>query len=43
MVHDLVVALLKAAGFANAAEGRRWFDGHLQEAFALLTGGKVLS
>ena len=43
IVHDLVVALLKAAGFANAAQGRRWFDGHLQEAFALLTGGKVLS
>jgi len=43
LVHDLVVALLKAAGFANAAEGRRWFDGHLQEAFMLLTGGKVLS
>jgi predicted transposase YbfD/YdcC len=43
IVHDLVVALLKAAGFANAAEGRRWFDGHLQEAFTLLTGGEVLS
>jgi len=43
IVHDLVVALLKAAGFANAAQGRRWFDGHLQEAFALLTGGKVPS
>jgi predicted transposase YbfD/YdcC len=43
LVHNLVVALLRTAGFTNAAQGRRWFDGHLQEAFALLTGGKVLS
>ena len=36
MIHDLVLGLLKTAGFTNAAQGRRWFDGHLQEAFALL-------
>jgi hypothetical protein len=31
--------LLKMAGFTNAAQGRRWFAGHLQEAFALLIAG----
>ena len=43
IVHDLVLALIKTAGFINAAQGRRWFDGHLQEAFAVLTGTQVLS
>ena len=37
MVHNLVIWLLKKAGFDNAARGRRWFAGHLKEAFALLT------
>lgn len=37
IIHDLVLGLLKTAGFTNAAHGRRWFDGHLSEAFALLT------
>jgi predicted transposase YbfD/YdcC len=36
LIHDLVLGLLKTAGFTNAAQGRRWFDGHLPEAFALL-------
>lgn len=36
IVHNLVLGLLKKAGFSNAAQGRRWFDGHIQEAFALL-------
>jgi predicted transposase YbfD/YdcC len=36
IVHNLVLGLLKKAGFTNAAQGRRWFDGHIQEAFALL-------
>jgi predicted transposase YbfD/YdcC len=36
MVHNLVLSLLKTAGFANAAQGRRWFEGHLQQAFNLL-------
>jgi predicted transposase YbfD/YdcC len=35
-VHNLVLGLLKRAGFTNSAKGRRWFDGHLQAAFALL-------
>jgi len=36
IVHNLVLGLLKKAGFTNAAQGRRWFAGHIQEAFALL-------
>ena len=43
IIHDLVLGLLKAAGFTNAAHGRRWFDGHLPEAFALLLGQTALS
>jgi predicted transposase YbfD/YdcC len=40
IVHNLVLGLLKKAGFTNAAQGRRWFDGHLREAFALLIAAK---
>jgi predicted transposase YbfD/YdcC len=36
VVHNLVLGLLKRAGFTNSAKGRRWFDGHLADAFALL-------
>lgn len=36
IIHNLVLGLLKRAGFTNSAKGRRWFDGHLQDAFALL-------
>jgi predicted transposase YbfD/YdcC len=43
IVHNLVLALLKTAGFTNAAHGRRWFAGHLQEAFALLIAANSLS
>jgi len=43
ILHDLVLGLLKTAGFTNAAQGRRWFDGHLPEAFALLIGQPALS
>jgi len=43
MVHNLVLGLLKQAGFTNAAQGRRWFAGHLKEAFALLIAGNPLS
>ena len=43
IIHDLVLGLLKTAGFTNAAQGRRWFDGHLQDAFALLLGQTALS
>jgi hypothetical protein len=43
ILHDLLLGLLKTAGFTNAAQGRRWFAGHLPEAFALLTGQSGLS
>jgi predicted transposase YbfD/YdcC len=43
IVHNLVLGLLKMAGFTNAAQGRRWFAGHLQDAFALLIAGNSLS
>jgi hypothetical protein len=43
LIHDLVLGLLKTAGFTNAAQGRRWFDGHLPQALALLIGQPVLS
>lgn len=36
IVHNLVIALIKKAGFNNCARGRRWFAGHIQEAFNLL-------
>jgi len=43
MVHNLVLGLLKKAGFANAAKGRRYFEGHLKEAFDLLLSPVPLS
>jgi hypothetical protein len=43
MVHNLVLGLLKQTGFTNAAQGRRWFAGHIQEAFTLLIAGNSLS
>jgi predicted transposase YbfD/YdcC len=43
VVHNLVLGLLKRAGFVNSAKGRRWFDGHLQDAFALLISGNSFS
>lgn len=43
MVHNLVLGLLKLAGFSNSARGRRWFEGHLDDAFALLISGNLLS
>ena len=35
-VHNLVIALIKRAGYANAAKARRHFEGHLDDAFRLL-------
>ncbi len=35
-VHNLVIGLIKRAGFTNAAQARRYYDGHLDEAFQLL-------
>lgn len=36
-IHNLVLALIKRAGYSNAAKARRWYAGHLDQAFALLT------
>jgi predicted transposase YbfD/YdcC len=36
-LNNLTLALIKQAGFYNAAQGRRWFAGHLDRAFDLLT------
>jgi len=36
-IHNLAIALVRQAGFQNAAQARRWFAGHLDLAFALLT------
>lgn len=38
-VHNLVLALIMQAGFHNAARARRWFAGHIDQAFALLVSG----
>jgi predicted transposase YbfD/YdcC len=38
-IHNVVLALIKQAGFLNAAQARRWFDGHIDRAFALLITG----
>ncbi len=35
-IHNLVIALIKRAGYNNAAKARRWFAGHLGQAFSLL-------
>jgi predicted transposase YbfD/YdcC len=43
ITHNLILGLLKRAGFTNAAQGRRWFEGHLQEAFDLLCSVNSLS
>ena len=37
IVHNLVLSLIKKAGYKNAAEARGWFAGHIQETFILLT------
>ena len=36
-INNLVIALIHQAKFRNAAQARRYFDGHLPEAFSLLT------
>jgi len=35
-VHNLVIGLIKRAGHHNAAKARRYYDGHIPEAFGLL-------
>ena len=36
-INNLVLALIRQAKFHNAAQARRWFSGHISQAFALLT------
>jgi predicted transposase YbfD/YdcC len=36
-INNLVLALIRQAGFRNAPQARRWFAAHLSKAFALLT------
>jgi hypothetical protein len=36
-INNLILALIRQAGFHNAAQARRWFAAHLSKAFALLT------
>jgi len=35
-VHNLVLGLIKRAGYKNAAQARRYYEGHIDEAFTLL-------
>ncbi|MEW6239624.1 MAG: hypothetical protein AB1564_02305 [Chloroflexota bacterium] len=35
--NNLVLALIRQAGFHNAAQARRWFAAHILDAFTLLT------
>jgi predicted transposase YbfD/YdcC len=35
-VHNVVIGLIKRAGYDNAAKARRYFDGHIAEGFDLL-------
>jgi predicted transposase YbfD/YdcC len=42
-VHNLVIGLIKRAGYNNAAKARRYYDGHLDEAFCLLITANHLS
>ena len=37
MINNLTIALIKRAGYGNAAHARRYFEGHISEAFRLLT------
>ncbi len=43
VIHNLVLGLLKRAGFVNSAKGRRWFEGHIRDAFALLISANSFS
>lgn len=36
-IHNVVLTLIKQAGFQNAAQARRWFAAHIAQAFDLLT------
>ncbi len=43
MVNNLVLGLIRRAGYSNAAKARRYYEGHLREAFSLLITGKQRS
>jgi predicted transposase YbfD/YdcC len=42
-IHNLLIGLIKRAGYHNAAKARRYYEGHLDEAFQLLTTISSLS
>jgi predicted transposase YbfD/YdcC len=42
-VHNLVIGLIKRAGYSNAAKARRYFEGHIEEAFHLICTSNCLS
>lgn len=42
-MHNLVIGLIKRAEFTNAAKARRYYEGHLDEAFRLLITTKCHS
>jgi len=42
-VNNLVIGLIKCAGHENAAKARRFYDGHIAEAFGLLLTAKCTS
>jgi predicted transposase YbfD/YdcC len=42
-VHNLVIGLIKRDGHNNAAKARRYYDGHIAEAFSLLLTAKLPS
>lgn len=35
-IHNLIIGLIKRAGYDNAAKARRYYEGHLDQAFRLL-------
>jgi hypothetical protein len=43
VIHSLVFGLLNRAGFVNSTKSRRWFEGHIQDAFALLISANSFS
>lgn len=42
-MHNLLIGLIKRAGYDNAAKARRYFEGHLEDAFRLLVTTKCHS
>ena len=40
IIHNLVIGLIKRAGYQNAAQARRYYEGHIDKAFCLLTSGR---